>query len=210
MTFPLEYHAQLAAQSSSGTSRPQIVSFVIAALLGVVLIAQAAVGSWRLTLLTTAAAVVPAAAGAAVALGIGSTSLSATAGILAVLVIALRQSIAVAGRIRRRHKADGGELTSDLLINGAGESAGSVIISALVTLLVLAPFIVIGARAGAETVHGAAVVIACGIVVATLVNLLLLPSAVLNAGPTAPVPPEIEEHADGDLAWVAASQSPAV
>jgi hypothetical protein len=30
------------------------------------------------------------------------------------------------------------------------------------------------------------------------------------AGPTAPVPPEIEEHPTGDLAWVTASQSPAV
>jgi len=209
MSFPLEYHAQIQAQPSAGTSRTQLVSFVVAALLGLVLISQAAIGSWRLTLLTTAAAVVPAAAASAVALGIGSTSLSAAAGLLAVVVIALRQSIAVAGRIRRRHTVDGGELTIDLLVTSASESTGSLIISALVTILVLAPFIVIGAAAGSETVHGAAVVIVCGIVVATLVNLLLLPCAVLKAGPTGPVPPEIDEPA-GDLAWVAASESPAV
>jgi len=210
MNFPLEYHAQLEAQSSSGTSRLQLVSYVLAALLGIVLITQAAVGSWRLTLLTIAAVIVPAAVASAVALGIGSTSLSAAAGVLAVVVIALRQSIAVAGRIRRRHTADGGELTSDLLVTGAGETFGSSIISALVTLLVLSPFIVIGERAGSETVHGAAVVIVCGVVVATLVNLLLLPSAILKAGPMAPVPREQEEPATGDLAWAAASQSPAV
>jgi Cu/Ag efflux pump CusA len=140
----------------------------------------------------------------------GSTSLSAAAGLLAVVVIALRQAIGVIGRIRRRHVADGGELTGELLVTGAGESAGSVIISALVAILMLLPFIVIGETAGTETVHGAAVVIVCGIAVATLVNLLLLPVAVLMAGPTAPVPPEVEEPGTGDLAWVTAPPSSAV
>jgi Cu/Ag efflux pump CusA len=209
MSFPLEYHAQLEAQSSSGTTRAQFISFIVAALLGIVLIAQAAVGSWRLTLLATAAILPPAAVGSLVALGVGSTSLSAAAGLLAVVVIALRQAIGVTGRIRRRHIADGGELTGELLVTGSGESAGSVIISALVTILILMPFIAIGETAGTETVHGAAVVIVCGLAVATLVNLLLLPMAVLVAGPTAPVSPEIEEHPTGDLAWVTASQSPA-
>jgi multidrug efflux pump subunit AcrB len=208
-SFPLEYHAQLEAQSSSGTSRLQIISYVLAALLGIVLISQAAVGSWRLTLLTMAAALVPAAVSSAVALGLGSTSLSAAAGLLAVVVIALRQSIAVAGRIRHRHMTDSGELTSELVVAGVGDSAGSAIISALVAILALSPFIVMGETAGSETVHGAAVVIVCGVVVATLVNLLLLPSAILKAGPTGPVLPETDEHATGDLAW-AASQSPAV
>ena len=210
MNFPLEYRAQVQGQPPSGTSRTALISIVLAALLGVVLISQAAVGSWRLTLLTAAAAVGPAAVGSAVALGIGSTSLSAAAGLLAVVVIALRQAIAVAGRIRRRHVADAGELTSDLLVTSAGDSAGSLIMSVLITILALTPFIVIGETAGTEAVYGAAVVIVCGIVVATLVNLLLLPSAMLKAGPTAPVPPEPAEHATGDLAWVAASQSPAV
>jgi Cu/Ag efflux pump CusA len=209
MSFPLEYHAQLQAEPAGGTSRTQLVSFVIAALLGVVLISQAAVGSWKLTLLTTAAVVAPAAVGSAVALGIGPTSLSAAAGLLAVVVIALRQAIGIAGRIRRRHVADGSELTSELLVAAAADSVGPVIMSALVTILVLAPFIAIGDTAGTETVHAAAVVIVCGIAVATLVNLLLLPSAMLKAGPIAAVPADIDEHADGDLAW-AASQSPAV
>jgi hypothetical protein len=97
-----------------------------------------------------------------------------------------------------------------LLVTGSGESAASVIISALVTCLMLLPFIVMGQTAGTETVHGAAVVIACGLGVATLVNLLLLPGAALMAGPTAPVPAEIVEPPTGDLAWVTASQSPAV
>jgi multidrug efflux pump subunit AcrB len=210
VSFPLEYHAQLETQSSGGTSRGQFVSYILAALLGIILIGQAAVGNWRLTLLAAGAMLPPVAVAAAVALAIGSTSLSAAAGLLAVVVIALRQAIGITGRIRRRHVADGGELTGELLVTGAGESAGSVIISALVTILMLLPFIVIGETAGTETVHGAAVVIVCGVAVATLVNLLLLPVAVLMAGPTAPVPPEVEEPGTGDLAWVTAPPSPAV
>ncbi len=111
MSFPLGYHAQLAAQSSGATSRAQFVSFLIAALVGVLLIAQAAAGSWRMALLAMAAALPPAAAGCLVALGIGSASLSAAAGLLAVTVIALRQAIGVTVRIRHRHVADGGKLT---------------------------------------------------------------------------------------------------
>ena len=209
MSFPLEYHAQLAAQSSGGTSRTQFISFIIAALVGIVLIGQAAVGSWRLALLAMAAILPPVAVGGLVAHDIGSTSLSAAAGLLAVVVIALRQAIGVIGRIRRRHVADGGDLTRELLVTGSAESAASVIISALVTLLMLLPFIVRGEIAGTETVHGAAIVIACGLGVATLVNLLLLPGAALAAGPTAPVPAEIVEPPTGDLAWITASQSPA-
>ena len=134
-------------------------------------------------LLATAAILPPVAVASLVALGIGSISLSAAAGLLAVVVIALRQAIAITGRIRRRHIADRGELTGELLVAASGESAGSVIVSALVTILMLLPFIVIGETAGTETVHGAAVVIVCGLAVATLVNLLLLPIAVLVAGP---------------------------
>jgi multidrug efflux pump subunit AcrB len=210
MSFPLEYHAQLEAQSSGGTSRGQFVSYILAALLGIILIGQATIGNWRLTLLAAGAMLPPVAVGAVVALAIGSTSLSAAAGLLAVVVIALRQAIGITGRIRRRHVADGGELTGELLVTGAGESAGSVIISALVTILMLLPFIVIGETAGTETVHGAAVVIVCGVAVATVVNLLLLPVAVLMAGPTAPVPIEVEEPGTGDLAWVTAPPSTAV
>jgi multidrug efflux pump subunit AcrB len=208
--FPLEYHAQLQAPPPRGTSRTQFVSYLLAALLGVALIVQAALGSWRLVLLTIAAVLPAVAVASAVALGIGSTSLSAAAGVLAVVVISLRQSIAVAGRIRRRHVTDGGELTDELLVAASSEGVGWVIFSALLTILVLGPFVVMGETAGTETVHAAAVVIVCGLVVASLVNLLLLPTAVLKAGPTAPVPRETEDQATGDLAWVAASRSPAV
>jgi hypothetical protein len=76
-------------------------------------------------------------------------------------------------------------------------------------MLMVAPFIALGETAGTETVHGAAIVIVCGIAVAALVSLLLLPTAVLAAGPTAPVPPETEEQATGDLAWVTGSPNPA-
>ena len=210
MNFPLEYHAQLQAPPSNGTSRGQLISYILAALLGVVLTVQAAVGSWRLTLLVVAAALPPVAVGAAVALGFGSTSLSAAAGVLAVVVIALRQAVGIAVRIRRSHVADRGELRRDLLVASASEGAGSAIISTLIAVLVLAPFIVLGETAGTETVHGAAIVIVCGIAVATVVNLVLLPIAMLIAGPTAPVPPEREEQATGELAWVTASPSPAV
>jgi hypothetical protein len=76
----------------------------------------------------------------------------------------------------------------------------------VVTVLVLVPFISLGVTAGTETVYGAAVVIVCGVTVATLVNLLLLPTAMFKLGPRAPVPPDVDEDLGGELTWVTAAR----
>jgi multidrug efflux pump subunit AcrB len=210
LSFPLEYRAEVQGHGDNGTSRGQFISFLVAAFAGLVLIAQAVLGSWRSTLVTMAAILPPVAASALVAWNMGPASLSAAAGVLAVVAIALRQAIGVAARIRRRHVGDGGELTGELLVTGAAESTGSAVISAVVTILALVPFIAVGETAGTETIHGAAIVIVCGLIVATLVNLLVLPMAVLKLGPTAPVPADADEDAGGDMAWVTAARSSAL
>jgi multidrug efflux pump subunit AcrB len=207
LSFPLEYRADVQGHEDSGTSRGEFISFIIAAFAGVLLISQAVLGSWRVALLTMAAVLPPAAASALVAWNIGPASLSAAAGVLAVVAIALRQAIGVASRIRRRHEGDGGELTGELLRTGAAESAGSVLISAVVTILALVPFIAVGETAGTETIHGAAIVIVCGLTVAAIVNLLVLPAALLKLGPTASIPPHVDEDAHGDMAWITAARS---
>jgi multidrug efflux pump subunit AcrB len=198
--FPLEYHAQVVSGFPSGTTRTQFVSYLIAALIVMLLIIQALLGSWRLTWIVLAAVIVPVACAALVALAVGGSSLSAAAGVVGVLVIALRQSISCTDRIRRRHVADGGALTADLLLAAASENAPALLTSAIVTAVMLAPFIALGEAEGTELVHGAAIVIAAGLAVATLVNLLVLPAAYLAAGPVAAVPREAEaDSAQGEM-----------
>jgi Cu/Ag efflux pump CusA len=111
----------------------------------------------------------------------------------------MRQSIGSAARIRRRHAASGGELTADLLVTAASEYAPALLTAAVVTAAMLAPLIAMGDVAGAELVHGAAIVIASGLAVATGMNLLVLPPAYLAAGPVAVVPADELEQVPGEL-----------
>ena len=70
---------------------------MIAALIGILLLAQAATRSWRLAVLVLAALPVPVAAGALTTLALGARdSLAAMAALLGVLAIALQQAFRVA------------------------------------------------------------------------------------------------------------------
>jgi Cu/Ag efflux pump CusA len=210
ISFPLEYHTEFPGLSAGGTSRAVFVSYLLGALLVIVLLVQAACRNWRLAGLVLAAALLPLAGAAVVALLIGSTSLAAAAGLVGVLAIALRQGMAMATRIRRVHNADDGELTAGVVARAAGEAGGPVFAAAVVAAVMLIPFIVMGEMPGNELTSRAAAVILAGLVIATLVNLFLLPGGYLAAGPREA---EVEQHEDtetGELAWAASAASPDV
>jgi len=182
MSFPLEYRAVVQGTGTSGaTSRGMLAGYALAALIGIMLIVQAATGSWRVTTVVLAAVAVPAAAAAAVALAVGSASLGAAAGLLGVLALAVHQATGIAARISRGRAAAGAE-PSQAALAGDTQGAPPVLIAALVTTALLVPFIAVGDIAGNELVRPAAIVIVCGLLVATAVNLLLLPAACLRAG----------------------------
>jgi Cu/Ag efflux pump CusA len=196
MRFPQEYHAEIVSgpsqggssqggSSQGGTSRLAFVSYVVAALAGILLVAQAALGSWWLGLVAFAALPVSLAGGVLTVFAIGAAgSLGAAAGLVAVFAIAVRQAIGVTARIGRR-AARGGESAAGLGVRVAGESAGRTAVAAVVTAAVLLPFIVIGDVAGAELLHTAATVILGGLITTTLVSLFVLPVACLRFGPAA-------------------------
>jgi len=186
MSFPLEYHAQvLSTGTGSASSTGSLITYALAALLGIILVAQAVLDSWRLAFIVLVAAMVPAAAAAAVALAMGySTSLSATAGLVGVLALALREAISVAASIRRRRRADDdGPPDREELIARAAGTAWPTLVSGLITAVMIAPFAVLGDVPGNELVRPAAIVILIGLAVAKVVNLLVLPAVCLVIGP---------------------------
>jgi len=186
MSFPLEYHAQLlAAGAAGGSSTRSLITYALAALLGIILVAQAVLDSWRLAIIVMAAAMLPTAAAAYGAAAMGyATSLGAIAGLLGVLALALRQAIGVAARIRR-WPADDGQPSPAVLAARAAGTAFPTLTCALVSAVMLAPFVLAGNVAGNELVRPAAVVILLGLAAATLVNLFVLPALCLIAGPGA-------------------------
>jgi len=217
--LPMEYHAELVSGTASsglspngaavaGTSRTAFVSYVIAALVAILLIAQAATGSWRLAALAFGSVPVSLAGGVFTVVALGAAgSLAAAAGLLAVFALAVRQAIVVTARAVPRAGAavaagrGDGVVHGDSVVHGddvvhgdgaggggadASDAAGGlamILTPALVTALALAPFAVMGDVPGMELLHTAAAVILGGLVTITLVSLFVLPVACRLVGP---------------------------
>jgi Cu/Ag efflux pump CusA len=200
ISFPLSYYATVqgspAGQAVFGW---RLASYVIAALTGILLLAQAATGSWRLALLVLAALPVPVAVGMLTMFRLGTQdSLAALAGLLGVLAVALHQAFRVTAAIRRAHLADGGPLTPGLAAAAAAGAAGPAFTAAVVSAVALVPFVAAGQVAGNELPQAAAPVILAGLIAATLLNTLVLPAACLWFGPARvpqdlPAPPDVPQ-----------------
>ncbi len=192
LSYPLDYHAELAAAPpGSPTSHVKFLSYVLAAAIGILLLLQAAFGSWRLAAMFILALPVALLGGLLVALLSGQArSLGADAGLLAVLVLAIRQGMLQIAGIRRMHAEDGGPLTKDLLVKAVSRRLGTSLLSTTVIAVALLPFIVIGDVAGNEITHAAADVMLGGLLSATILTNVLVPALYMALGPTNPIEPE--------------------
>jgi len=202
ISFPLSYYAAVAGPpAGQAVFGGRLASYVIAALIGIVLLAQAVTGSWRLALLVLASLPVPVAVGLLTAYRLGTQdSLAALAGLLGVLAVAIHQAFRVTAAIRRAHLADGGPLTPGLAAAAAAGAAGPAFTAALMSAAALVPFVVAGQVAGNELPHAAAPVILAGLGAATLLNTLVLPAACLWFGPAraaADLPESLAPPPDG-------------
>ncbi len=195
MTFPAGYHAELVTPTqygnvlagsaagnqlspngsyAGGTSRVAFTGYLVAALVAVLLIAQAVTGSWRLALISFLA--LPCCLSGAVLVTFASgqqQALAAAAGLLGVFALAVRLVLGAAARLRA-HAAD--------VVAGTGErvdlgSPAATAIPVLVTAVTLVPFIAMGDVPGMELLHTAAAVILGGLAATLLVCLIALPVA---------------------------------
>jgi Cu/Ag efflux pump CusA len=191
ISYPLGYHAEIPGGSpSSGTSHIALLSYVLATVVGMLLLAQAAFGSWRLAALFFLSLPVALAGGLLVALVTGQlSSLGADAGLLAVFAFAARQGMLQIAHIRRFQAEDGGPLTARIVVEAAGERLAPALAAAAVAAVVMLPFVILGNVAGNEITHVAAGVILGGLLTSVLLTQLLLPAVCLRLGPTTPITP---------------------
>jgi Cu/Ag efflux pump CusA len=169
--FPLEYHATVFdAHEAQRSARNRLLAFVAIALIGIVLLFQAAYDSWRLaavSLLTLPLALV----GGLVALVAAApqVSLGAVFGLLAVFGIAARDQILM---VRG---------TTRLGLSGAGDAFTSIATNALVLGVALVPLLLAGNVPGFEILRPTALVIVGGLVTSTLVDLVVVPVLCLRS-----------------------------
>jgi Cu/Ag efflux pump CusA len=183
--FPLEYHAEVVNNSSARQATQQgILIAAIVAVFGIFLLLQAAFRSWRLALVGIVT--LPAAlAGGVMAdfLGNGGTiSLGLLAGSLAVMGIALRNTIMLFSHYQHLEEHGGEDFGPELIVRGARERLAPTLMTTLATGLALLPFVLFGNIPGHEIVRPIAIVIIGGLVTSTWLNLFAMPSLYLRFG----------------------------
>jgi Cu/Ag efflux pump CusA len=198
MSFPLQYHAEVITNSTEQEIQlGRAIGFGIAAIIAAFLLFQAAFNSWRLALVATAALPMSLTGGLLTGLIGGRTfGLGALLGMLAVLGLAARYIALMLSTLQGPDRRRGNSDDAATVHSRAGESFGSLIISAAALAAVSLPFVVLGPRPGLEILHPLALVLLGGLVSSIVVALFLVPSAYLHLVPQqaeAESPPSQEE-----------------
>lgn len=105
-------------------------------------------------------------------------------GFVTVLGIAARNGIMLISHYRHLREQEGMPFGPELVLRGAAEWLAPILMTALTTALALLPVAVGGIRPGYEIEHPMALVILCGLVTSTVLNLFVMPALYLRfAGP---------------------------
>ena len=207
--FPLEYRAEMLGETAERlAAQRRVMSLGIAAAIGIFLLYQSALGSWRLAGLMFLMLPLSLAGGLiAVFVTGGLLSFGSLLGFMAVLAIAARQGVllvhhyqtlaldptsgdvdAEMASFQPKHEqgtpfADkrkyNGEISQELVLQGTRDRFLPIVLAAVATALAFAPFAFFGDIPGLEIIYPMAIVVLGGLVTAPLVNLYLLPALYL-------------------------------
>jgi CzcA family heavy metal efflux pump len=182
--YPLEYHAELVAERAEQQASQQRILFAgVMVVIGIFLLLEAAFDSWRLALLAFLTLPVSLAGGVlAVLISGGTLSLGSLVGLLTILGVAARNSIALISHYRQLERGEGEEFGPALVLRGSRERLAPILMTTLALGLVLLPVLLFGSIAGHEILHPMAIVILGGLVTATVLNLFLIPILYLRFG----------------------------
>jgi Cu/Ag efflux pump CusA len=203
IAFPLEYHAELVGDFAERQAADRrAVAVAIAAAIGIFLLLQAALGSWRLAAVSFL--VLPLAmVGCVLALAVTGldVSLGSAAGFVTVFAISMRAGITLLRHYQHLERDEGVAFGEALIQRGSRERCIPIVATAVASGLALLPFALSGSVAGQEITHPMAITIIGGLITSTVLVLFVLPSLYLRYGsmpaaeraPTAVVVvPEIE------------------
>jgi multidrug efflux pump subunit AcrB len=176
-SMPLEYHAEvLDGVGQQRTRTLQVAGLGVAVGVVILLLLQAALGSWRLAGLVFLTLPLAAAGGALAASLTGDLlSVGALAGLFLVLGIAARGAVLLIAHYQRLDGA-----TPEAVLAATRERAGPILLTAAATVAVVLPPLLLGAVAGAEVLRPLAVVVAGGLVTSTLLTVVVLPALYLR------------------------------
>jgi len=186
VTFPSGYHPELLGEYAEREAASKRMRYlIIASMIGILLILQAAFMNWRLAIVGYIALPAALVGGVLAAfLGDGIISLGSIVGFLTVLGIVARNGIMLMCHYQHLERVEGEPFGPELVIRGARERISPILMTASATAMALVPLLVAGTIPGHEIEHPMAVVIMGGLITSTLLNLFVVPSLYLKFGAT--------------------------
>jgi len=184
LRFPLEYHAEVQGDfAASRVARERLITFAIAAALGMFFLFQAAFASWRLAALAFLSLPVALLGGLLATFASGGVlSLGPVAGLLGVFAMAVFHKLLLIGRYQQLERRDGVALGEELAVRGASECLPPMLFAVLASVASVAPALLMGGLPGLELVQPMALVLLGGLVTSTLFDLFMLPALFLSLG----------------------------
>jgi Cu/Ag efflux pump CusA len=185
MPMPYEYHAEVFGNATiARADATRALAYGAVALVGVFLLLQAVVASWRRAGLMLASLPLSVVGGVLTAPFAGGVwSAASLTGLFAVLALAIRASVLLGRRIGAGEEAGAaggdGAAGRHTVRDAARERAVPLAQSVLATAAFLLPATILGTRAGLEFLHPLAVTMLGGLASLLLVQVLVLPALLL-------------------------------
>ena len=182
--FPQEYHAELLGEfAERQEAQKRLLLFGLVAAIGILLLLQISLKSWRLATLSFITLPMALVGGALAAwLSGGVLSLGSLVGFYTVFGIAARNGILMINHFQHLEDHEGERFGRDLVLRGAQERLSPILMTTLATGLALIPLVIAGNIPGHEIEHPLAIVVVGGLVTSTLLNLFVVPPLYLRFG----------------------------
>jgi CzcA family heavy metal efflux pump len=184
INLPFEYHIELLGDyAGQQASTQRTLLFTAVAIVGIILLLQAAFWSWHLALAAFITILASLSGGLLTALLTGGEiSLGSLFGFLAILAIAVRYSMVMTRHLQHMEQQEGVEFGPELVLRGAADRLRPIVMTAFAVGLAVLPMAVVGPIPGLEILHPMAVVLLGGLVTATLLSLFVFPALYLRYG----------------------------
>jgi Cu/Ag efflux pump CusA len=184
VSFPMEYHAELVGEFEEiKASEARVRGVVIACVILIFLLLQAAFWSWKMALVAFPSILFALSGGmVGVLLSGDNISLGAMAGFLAVLGIATYNGVLLIKRFKSLEMRNGLAFGPELVMRGVQDRLGPILMTTVVTLLAFVPFAVLGNVPGMEVIFPMSMVVIGGVITSLLLNLFVMPGLYLQFG----------------------------
>lgn len=193
-TFPMEYHADILGnyQVQSDNALYAVVA-ALSALIGIFLVLQAALRSWRLALIVLLALPVSVLGSLVAVLIAGQLSLGAFLGMLLVIGLGARFAILLYARFQQLERAEDMAFGTELVTRGTLLSATPMIATVLAVAAVSLPFAVMAGAVGLEILGPMAIAVIGGLITTLVMALFVLPVVYLGFGAGAAADEDFED-----------------